>query len=93
MNFKMIADDVLYISGRGAVVMGKIISGEIHPNDKVTVLDKAEKPIAHNLQARVVINENKKDDSILLLLDGITRADIDFEKGYIIIKENENDIQ
>ncbi len=85
MTFKMIADNALYISGRGAVVMGKIISGEIQPDDKVTVLDKSEKPIAHNLQARVVINENKKDDSILLLLDGITRADIDFEKGYIII--------
>jgi elongation factor Tu len=83
--FSMTIEDVFAITGRGTVVTGRISTGTVRVGEPVTI-STASGPILSKVTAieqfRVTAEEASAGQNVGLLLDGISRHDV--ERGDVV---------
>jgi elongation factor Tu len=77
----MKAEDVFGISGRGTVVTGKVLSGEIHVGDEVRFMSTKGKSMECHVTGiemfQKVVSAAKAGEDVGLLLRGLKQGDIE----------------
>ena len=73
--FEFLVEDVFYVTGRGPVLTGKVVSGIICSKDKVILNNKSYK-IKELVSFNKKLEKAAKGDKIGICLEGLSKSDV-----------------
>ena len=84
-SFELIVEDVFSITGRGTIVTGRVLSGNINVGDNVTILPSGISSTVTGIeQFRKALDFAQAGDNVGMLLRGVAREDI--QKGNRVVR-------
>lgn len=83
-SFHFVVDDVFTIVGRGTVVTGRVLSGEIHIGDIVNIAGRTTTEVTGIEMFRKTLEYAKEGDNCGILLKNISRDQVN--RGDVITK-------
>lgn len=83
-SFHFVVDDVFTIMGKGTVVTGRVLSGEIHIGDIVNIAGRTTTEVTGIEMFRKTLEYAKEGDNCGILLKDISRDQI--SRGDVITK-------
>lgn len=89
-DFLMTVEDVFSIEGRGTVITGRVVRGEVKVGDSIEIVGMGKEAIATKVLSIEKFREDKttakEGESIGIILENVSREDV--ERGHVLSKPN-----